>query len=81
MIPYGSEASVTVSNRQRRLKVDSQWLVRIATSALNLVHGTGSQLSIALVSDAAMARLNVQYHATRARRISLVSITGKGRVS
>src|ERR1035438_2260310 len=59
-----SGASVAVSNRQRRLKVNPRWLARIARRALNLVHDTNSQLGIVLVNDAAIAKLNAQYHAT-----------------
>lgn len=64
MIPDGSGMGVTVTNRQRRLKVDSHWLAEIARKALNLVHDTSSQLSIVLVNDAAIAKLNEEYHAT-----------------
>jgi rRNA maturation RNase YbeY len=59
-----SGASVAVSNRQRRLKVNTRWLARIARRALNLVHDTNSQLGIVLVDDATIAQLNAQYHAT-----------------
>jgi rRNA maturation RNase YbeY len=64
MIPDDSGASVTVSNRQRRRKVDTRALARIARCALDLVHDGDSQLGIVLVNDATIAKLNAQYHAT-----------------
>ena len=59
-----SGASVAVSNRQRRLKVNTRWLAGIARRALDFVHDADSQLGIALVDDATIAKLNAQYHAT-----------------
>src|ERR1039457_2824796 len=63
MIPDNSGASVTVSNHQRRRKVDTPALARIARCALEFVHDHDSQLGIVLVNDAAIAKLNAQYHA------------------
>jgi probable rRNA maturation factor len=63
MIPDNSGASVTVSNHQRRRNVDTRALARIARYALELVHDHDSQLGIVLVNDAAIAKLNAQYHA------------------
>jgi probable rRNA maturation factor len=64
MIPDNSGVRVAVSNHQRRRKVDTHALARIAGCALDLVHDHDSQLGIVLVNDAAIARLNAQYHAT-----------------
>jgi probable rRNA maturation factor len=64
MIPGHTGASVTVSNRQRQWKVNTRWLAGIARRSLDLVDNTPSQLSIALVDDATIAKLNEQYHAT-----------------
>lgn len=64
MIPDNSGANVAVSNRQRRLKVNTRWLAGIAARALDFVHDGDCQLDIALVDDASIARLNAQYHAT-----------------
>ena len=64
MTPDNSGASVAVSNRQRRRKVDTRTLARIARSALDLVHDSDARLSIVLVNDATIAKLNAQYHAT-----------------
>jgi len=64
MIPGNSGASVTVNNRQRRWKVNTHWLAGIARRALELLDDASSQLSIVLVNDATMAKLNEEYHAT-----------------
>ena len=64
MIPDNSGANVAVSNRQRRLKVNTRWLAGIAGRALDFVHDADCQLDIALVDDDTIARLNAQYHAT-----------------
>lgn len=56
--------SVTVSNRQRLLKVDTCRLKHLARYALELVDASDDQLSIVLVSDKAIAKLNEQYHHT-----------------
>ena len=64
MIPGKSGAGVTVSNRQRRRKVDAIRLARLARRALDFVHDPDYQLGIVLVSDTIIARLNAQYHAT-----------------
>jgi probable rRNA maturation factor len=64
MIPGHSGASVTVSNRQRRWKVNTRWLTEIARRALGLVDDTRLELGIVLVNDAAIAKLNAQYHAS-----------------
>jgi probable rRNA maturation factor len=63
MTPDNSGASVAVSNRQRRRKVDTHVLARIARDALDLVHDCDSHLTIVLVNDATIAKLNAQYHA------------------
>jgi probable rRNA maturation factor len=64
MIPDNSGVRVTVSNRQRQLKVDTRWLAGMAGRALAFIHDADSQLGIALVDDATIARLNAQYHDT-----------------
>src|SRR5476651_2365207 len=64
MTPDHNGASVAVSNRQRRWKVDTRWLSAIAKRALEFVEDDRSQLGIVLVDDAAIAKLNEQYHAT-----------------
>ena len=53
---------VTVCNRQRRWKVNTRLLRQIATRALVLVGATEDRLNIVLVDDAAVARLNQQFH-------------------
>lgn len=55
---------VTVSNRQRRLKVNTRLLARITERALELVDNADAQIGIVLVDDAMIAKLNAQYHAT-----------------
>jgi probable rRNA maturation factor len=78
MIPEASGAGVTVSNRQRRLKVNNRWLFEIARRALELLSDTSSRLSIVLVNDAAMAKLNEQYHATSGSTDILTFDYGEG---
>jgi probable rRNA maturation factor len=53
---------VTVCNRQRRWKVDTLLLRQIAARALALIGATEDSLNIVLVDDAAIARLNKQFH-------------------
>jgi len=64
MIPKPAGGTVAVSNRQRRLKIDTKLLARIAQQARELLDDTDGELSIVLVDDAMIARLNAQYHAT-----------------
>ncbi len=64
MTPDDRGMGVAVSNRQRRRKVDTRALARIARHALDLVHDSDSRLGIVLVNDITIARLNAQYHAT-----------------
>jgi probable rRNA maturation factor len=64
MIPDNSGVSVAVRNRQRRLKINTRWLARIARRTLDFVHDTNSELGIVLVDDATIAELNAHYHAT-----------------
>ena len=64
MTPKPTGVKVTVSNRQRRRKINPRSLARIAERALELVNDLNAQLSIVLVSDAHIAKLNAQYHAT-----------------
>jgi len=64
MIPDGTGGRVAVANRQRRLKINARRLAEIAERALELVGGKQLHLGIVLVDDAAIARLNAQYHNT-----------------
>ncbi len=64
MIRKASGAGVTVTNRQRRLKVNTRWLAEVARRALEFVEDANSQISIVLVTDTTMAELNENYHAT-----------------
>jgi probable rRNA maturation factor len=79
MIPVHSGASVTVSNRQRRWKVNTRWLTEIARRALGLVEDTRLELGIVLVNDAAIAKLNAQYHASPGPTDVLSFDYGEGR--
>ena len=63
MIPDISRVRVAVSDRQRRLRVNTRRLAEIARRTLELVDDSGSQLSVVLVNDATIAKLNAQYHA------------------
>ena len=64
MIPHGTGGRVAVANRQRRLKINTRRLADIAEYTLELVGDRQLQLGIVLVDDAAIARLNAQYHYT-----------------
>jgi probable rRNA maturation factor len=64
MIPKPAGGTVAVRNRQRRLKIDTKLLAQIAQQARELVNDTEGELSVVLVDDATIARLNAQYHAT-----------------
>jgi probable rRNA maturation factor len=55
---------VTVSNRQRRLKINAHRLAEVAEHALELVGDKQFHLGIVLVNDAAIALLNARYHGT-----------------
>jgi probable rRNA maturation factor len=79
MTPDNSGASVEVSSRQRRRKVDTRALARIARCALDLVHDSHFQLGIVLVDDATIAKLNAQYHATSGPTDVLSFDYGEGR--
>jgi probable rRNA maturation factor len=56
--------SVTVNNRQRRWKINTRLLARIAERTLELVGNPQATLSVAIVSDAIIAKLNARYHNT-----------------
>jgi len=62
MIPDSSGTVIEVSNRQRRVKINTPLLREIATRALAFVGASCGQLSIAVVDDATIARLNAAYH-------------------
>lgn len=79
MIPAESGGKVVVSNRQRRLKINTQLLAEIAERALELLPAAAAHLSIVLVSDSMIAKLNAQYHATPAATDILSFDYGKGR--
>ena len=64
MTPKPTGVEITVSNRQRRWRVNTRLLARLAERVLELVHDNRSRLSIVLVDDAAIAKLNAQYHDT-----------------
>jgi len=57
--------AVEVSNRQRRLKINTPLLAEAAERTLEFVGKANGQLSIVLVDDATIARLNVEYHGVR----------------
>jgi probable rRNA maturation factor len=57
--------AVEVSNRQRRLTINTHLLAEAAALALQSVRAANGQLSIVLVDDAAMAKLNAKYHGVR----------------
>ena len=58
--------NVEVRNRQRLLRVDASLLKAVTTQALELIGAAARyDLSIVLVNDATMAKLNAQYHATQ----------------
>ena len=56
---------VAVSNRQRRLKINASLLVRIVERALEFLRDDRAGLSIVLVNDEGIAKLNAQYHNTQ----------------
>jgi probable rRNA maturation factor len=64
MIPDGTGGRVDVTNRQRRLKINTHRLAEVAERALELVGDKPFHLGIVLVGDAAIAKLNAQYHDT-----------------
>jgi probable rRNA maturation factor len=64
MIPDGTGERVVVTNRQRQLKINPRLLAEIAERALELVDDAQLHLGIVLVDDAAIAKLNAQYHDT-----------------
>jgi|SRR5579862_1890462 len=64
MIPRPAGGTVAVSNRQRRLKINTKLLAQITQQVRKLVGHTDGDLSIVLVDDPMIARLNAQYHAT-----------------
>jgi probable rRNA maturation factor len=64
MIPDGTGKRVAVTNRQRRLKINTGLLAKITDRAIELIGDERLQLGIVLVNDAAMAKLNAKYHDT-----------------
>jgi probable rRNA maturation factor len=64
MTPKPVGAKVAVSNQQRRVKINTRLLAQIAEGALSLVGDNEAQLSVVLVDDAAIAKLNARYHDT-----------------
>jgi probable rRNA maturation factor len=69
---------VAVSNRQRRCRIDTKLLAEIAAQALKLVHADQTQLSVVLVNDAMIAKLNARYHDTQAPTDILSFDYGRG---
>jgi probable rRNA maturation factor len=65
MIRKPRGVTVTVSNRQRRLKINASLLVRIVERALEFLHDDRAGLGIVLVDDDGIAKLNAQYHNTQ----------------
>jgi probable rRNA maturation factor len=65
MIPKPAGVAVEVSNRQRRLTINTQLLTEAAALTLEFVGEANGQLSIVLVDDAAIAKLNAKYHDVR----------------
>jgi probable rRNA maturation factor len=61
-----TEARVTVTNRQRRRKVNIRLLAGIAEQALDLLGDEKLHLGIVLVGDVVIAGLNAKYHETPA---------------
>ena len=64
MTPKPTGVEVTVSNRQRRWKINTQLLARLAERTLELVGDNRATLSIVLVDDTTIAKFNAQYHNT-----------------
>jgi hypothetical protein len=58
MTPKPTGVEVTVSNRQRRRKINTHLLARIAERTLELVGDNRATLSIVLVDDTAIAKFN-----------------------
>jgi probable rRNA maturation factor len=65
MTPKSTGVEVTVSNRQRRRKINTPMLARIAERTLELVGDTRATLSIVLVDDTTIAKFNARYHDTQ----------------
>jgi probable rRNA maturation factor len=65
MIHKPRGVKVAISNRQRRLRINTSLLVRIVERALELRCEDRSELSIVLVDDGGIAKLNAQYHNTQ----------------
>ena len=65
MTPDDRGETVTVSNRQRRWKIDTHRLAAIAERALELVEAKQFHLGIVLVNDVVIATLNARYHHTQ----------------
>lgn len=55
---------ISISNRQRRLKIDTKLLSKIIHRVLDLIGDERLNLSVVLVDDATMAELNERYHST-----------------
>ncbi len=72
---------VTVCNRQRRWKVNTRLLRQIAVRALALAGATKDNLNIVLVDDAAIARLNKQFHQREGSTDVLTFDYGAGEVT
>ena len=64
MTPDNRGERVTISNRQRRWKIDTRRLAVIAERARELVEAQQFHLGIVLVNDVVIASLNTRYHHT-----------------
>jgi probable rRNA maturation factor len=53
-----------IRNRQRLHRVDTRALRRLTLDALRALDASSDSISVAIVDDAEMARLNLQFHAT-----------------
>ena len=65
MTPDDRGSRITVSNRQRRWKIDARRLAAIAERARELVEAPQFHLGIVLVNDVVIATLNTRYHHTQ----------------
>jgi probable rRNA maturation factor len=72
---------VTICNRQRSWKVNTRLLKQIAARALALAGATNDRLNIVLVDDAAIARLNQQFHHRKGSTDILTFDYGAGEVT
>jgi probable rRNA maturation factor len=70
--------TVAVSNRQRLVRVNTRQLSKLAQATLGLLGVADNQLSIVLVTDNAIAKLNKEYHRTDGPTDTLSFDYGRG---